>query len=114
MATIDSSLVRNELRAIRDTSNVLKKQLKDMFKQLQKDPSEFSAMEVVPKDLIRDDLTFRKVYLEHQSHTFRVVFVHWTFPDDPDRPEHVDIILAFPRKNGYKIDWDWVRDRVKK
>jgi hypothetical protein len=107
MATIDIELVTRPLQAIKSTSRVVAKLLYECLEAIETEPAQFDELdEVRPSTaaLFRQ-ATFRKAYIEHGKHSFRLVFVHWTFsPDD----EHVDVIYAFPRKRGYPIDWDWI------
>lgn len=110
MATIDTDLVDRELRAIISTSNIIKKQLYDALERMEQDPSVFEELgEVHPAIQDMPNLVaIRKVVLTHRRHDFRIVFAHWTLEDES---EHCDLLLAFPRRSGYKIDWSWV-DRV--
>lgn len=106
MASVDSSYVRDELRAVARTSNVVKKLLWEALEKLEEAPESFEELQDVPPDLKvkYPEATFRKIYIEHRRHSFRLIFIHWQIePDD-----HVDIIYAFPRKKGYAIDWEWV------
>jgi hypothetical protein len=54
--------------------------------------------------------SMRKVYLTHRKHNYRLVFLHRT---PPDGSEHVDVLLAFRRKEGYAIDWNSVADLLR-
>lgn len=36
--------------------------------------------------------TLRKVRVERDPHSFRLIFVHWILPDDDEIDEHVDVI----------------------
>jgi hypothetical protein len=109
MATIDTSYVRRELRAIIATSKVVARLVKKVLEQLEADPSAFDELDVVPDDVARRfrNATFRKAKIEHNPHSFRLVFIHWSFEEE-GREDHVDVIYAFPRKDGYEIDWKWI------
>ncbi|MBI1903875.1 MAG: hypothetical protein HYS13_22460 [Planctomycetia bacterium] len=114
MASIDSSYVKRELKAIAATSQLVKKLLQETFEALERDPSSFPLLDVVPEHVRQGYPTaqLRKAYLESGKHSFRLIFIHWTFPDS-DREDHVDIVYAFPRRKGYPIDWDDVEDFLK-
>ena len=107
MASIDSSYVRQELKAIIATSKVIEKLVHNALTRLEANPESFPLLEDVPRPIRRKfpHSIFRKVYIEHDKHSFRLVVIHWRLGGDDD---HVDIIYAFPRKDGYAIDWDWV------
>src|ERR1700730_9854048 len=108
MATLDTRLVYRELCAIRDTSQAVKSLLRDVLERIEKNPSSFPLLEDVPQNIAeRPNLFLRKASIRTHKHNFRLVFAHWTFPDHPGHQDHVDILLAFPRKYGYKIDWAW-------
>lgn len=106
MASIDSSLVRQEIKSIIATSQALKKQVKAMFERLETVPSFYDELDEIDPTIAAEfsNLTLRKVYLTTRRHDFRVVFAHWKIED----LEHVDLLLAFPRKRGYAIDWEWL------
>lgn len=112
MASIDTHLVRKELRAIAASSKAIKKLLYDALERLEENPSQFPALDDCPDDILKEypHATLRKVRIERDPHSFRLVFVHWILPDDDGIDEHVDVIYAFPRKRGYSIDWAWVND----
>ncbi|HET6881772.1 MAG TPA: hypothetical protein VFI31_16530 [Pirellulales bacterium] len=116
MASIDTHLVRKQLKAIAASSKAVKKLLYDALERLEENPSQFPALDECPEDLLREypDATLRKVYIERDPHSFRLVIIHWVFPDedgeDEGGEEHVDVIYAFPRKRGYSIDWEWVAE----
>ncbi|HVC94522.1 MAG TPA: hypothetical protein VND64_12565 [Pirellulales bacterium] len=107
MASVDTSLVRKELKAIAARSKVVRKLLYEALEGLEEDPSQYSELEMYPAELRQKypDVVLRKVYIEHNPHNYRLVFIHWTFEDSS---EHVDVIYAFPRKRGYPIDWEQV------
>ena len=104
MATIDSHLIRQELKAICATSNALNAQVKLMLEQLETDPSSFDELDTVDGEISRDfpKVTLRKIYLTSNPQNFRVIAAHW------EELDHVDLILAFPRGKGYHIDWAWL------
>lgn len=107
MATIDSSYVEKELRAIRDTSQAVRKLLRQRFEQLEANPGGFPTLERVDPRIRAEfpGVTLRKVKIESGRHSFRLVCAHWEFEEGE---EHVDILYAFRRKAGYPIDWDWI------
>lgn len=108
MATVDTSYVNRELRAIAGRSRAVRTKLRQALEALEDNPSQFEPLKEVPPQIAEQypNATFRKVKLEHNPHMYRLVVVHWTFDDKS--PDHVDVIYAFPRKSGYPIDWDEV------
>lgn len=108
MASIDSSYVRQELKAIIATSKIIARLVEKTFERLETDPGSFDELEDVQPQIAGryPKATFRKAYIEHRKHNFRLVFIHWSSDDEHD--EHVDVIYAFARKRGYPINWDWV------
>ena len=110
MATIDTRLVRRELRVIQDTSQGISKLLRKTLEQIESNPSAFSALEIIPDRITAlSNLVIRKAKITLGKHDFRLVFAHRTLDDGS---EHVDMLLAFRRKKGYEIDWDWVADAL--
>lgn len=111
MASIDSHLVAREIHAINGLSQGMKKQIKAMFKQLESDPSAYRELDAVDPSITSDfpDVTLRKAYIRQHRHNFRVIFAHWKLNDDD---EHVDLLVAFPRKENYDIDWEWIAKRL--
>ena len=109
MATIDTSYVRRELQAIAASSSAVKKLLYEALEGLEKNPSAFPRLEIVPPELQAryPSLAMRKVYIETGKHSYRLVVAHWTLSP---RTEHVDVLYAFPRKKGYPIDWDKLKE----
>src|SRR5580704_1356745 len=107
MATIDTSYVTAELKAIAATSKPIRKLLYDALATLEEKPGSFPKLDDVPRSIRRRFPTaiFRKVKLIHDPHGFRLVVIHWRNPNGED---HVDVIYAFSRKEGYEIDWTWV------
>jgi len=111
MATIDTDRVDKELRAMIKTSNVIKAQLRSALEKLEKDPSEFERLKYVPPSLsaFKNLDSIRKIKLISKKHDFRIVFAHWKFESGA---EHSDLLIAFPRKAGYDIDWDWIEQQL--
>jgi hypothetical protein len=72
---------------------------------LEKDPGQFPLLDDVPRRIRKlfPTAIFRKIYIRHNPHSFRLVVIHWRRGASED---HVDVIYAFPRKDGYAIDWD--------
>lgn len=114
MASIDTSHVERALRAMLASSSVIKRLLRDCLEQLESDPGSFPELEDVPERIrtAYANVTLRKVYLESNKHSFRLIFAHWKVSENT---EHVDVLYAFPRKRGYQIDWDcvdaWLEDQ---
>lgn len=107
MATLDTSYVRQELRAIADSSKSIRKLLYQALEMLESDPAAFPPLDIVDPSIARryTSVVFRKVKLESGTHSYRLVVAHWQFDD---REDHVDVLYAFPRRRGYPIDWDEV------
>lgn len=107
MATIDSSLVTADIHRLVHISGGVRKIVRTIFERTEDDPSQFEALDYVAPDVVASypNLTLRKAKVCHQKHDFRLVFAHWTLEDGG---EHCDILLVFPRKAGYQIDWDWI------
>jgi hypothetical protein len=107
MATIDTSYVRQELRAIADSSNAVKHLLRKALEKLEQNPSSFPVLEEVPDNLTASypNLTLRKIKLRSGKHNYRLVVAHWTLESGA---EHVDVLYAFRRQDGYPIDWTWL------
>jgi hypothetical protein len=112
MATIDSSFVRQEIKRIIATGQGMAKRLKALFEKLESDPSQFDELDELDPAIADEfsNVTLRKAYLTSGKHDFRIVFAHWKDTDF----EHVDLLLAFPRKRGYAIDWNWMGDILHK
>ncbi len=112
MATIDSSLVRQELKSIIASSQGLAQQAKPVFERLETDPSTFDKLEHVDPAVEAEfsNVTLRKAYLTSGRHDIRIIFAHWNDNDI----DHVDLLLAFPRKQGYEIDWAWIANILHK
>jgi len=111
MVTLDTSYVRQQLRAIADSSNAVRKLLYDTLERLETDPSSFPPLESVPPTVAAryPSVSFRKAKIESGRHTYRLVFAQWQFKD---RDDHVDVLYAFPRRSGYPIDWDEVDEML--
>src|SRR5262249_55152915 len=111
MATIDTSLVDRALHAIAATSNAVKTLLRDTLEQIEINPAQFELLDNVPPVLTKfgNLAGIRKAKITSKKHDFRLVFAHWRFDDEK---EHVDILLAFRRKDGYEIDWEWVESHL--
>jgi hypothetical protein len=108
MASLDTRLVYKELKKIAGASQAIKHKLRQILEQIETDPSSFRELEV-PRDIAKlaHLVAIRVANLTSHKHDFRIVFAHWRFADDS---EHADLLMAFPRKEGYQIDWDWVRE----
>lgn len=107
MATVDTSYVRRELKAIIATSKVVAKQIHNALEVLESSPGKFPKLDDIPSELAREypGATFRKIKIQHSRHSFRLIFIHWMFEGGG---EHVDVIYAFRRQEGYAIDWEWI------
>ena len=110
MATLDTSYVRQELFAIRDSSNAIKHLLHEALERLESNPGSFPELKDVPRRIrvAYPNVAMRKVVLESGKHSFRLVLAHWERTHD-----HVDVLYAFPRLRGYPIDWDEVEKWLK-
>jgi hypothetical protein len=82
------------------------------LKAIETDPSSFRPLKNVPADIA--DLGnldgIRVAEIVHHKHSFRIIFATWLLSDNR---EHSDLLLAFPRKEGYEIDWEWVSEVLK-
>ncbi|HEX5471107.1 MAG TPA: hypothetical protein VFW73_04440 [Lacipirellulaceae bacterium] len=112
MASIDTHLVRREIKAIAASSKAVKKLLYDALERLEENPSQFPELDDCPEGFATQypNATLKKVRIERDPHSYRLIVVHWILTDDDPPDEHVDIIYAFPRKRGYPIDWTWVAE----
>ena len=93
MATIDTSYVRQELRAIADSSNAVKHLLRKALEELEQNPSSFPPLEEVPGNLTASypNLTLRKIKLRSGKHNYRLVVAHWTLESGA---EHADVLYC--------------------
>ena len=84
--------------------------LRNALQTLERNPASFPALDHVPERITKafPRVTLRKIRLVSGKHNFRIIVAHW---DRGDREDHVDGLYAFPRRDGYPIDWDWV-DRL--
>ncbi len=107
MPSLDTSLVDKELVRISKTSQSVKKLLRSTLEKIEKSPSAFPLLEEVPIDLAEFEnlIAIRKAKITNQRHDFRLIFAHWRFEAD----DHVDLLMAFPRKADYRIDWIWLK-----
>lgn len=106
MATIDPRLVVKELRKIASVSQGVKKCLRDVLERIEDNPSDFSEVRDTPGISAFGHLVaIRKAKVINQKHDYRILFAHWRFKDGQ---EHVDLLMAFPREDDYKIDWEWI------
>ena len=106
-ATIDIRVVEKELRRIAKVSDGVKKQLHRTLAEIEQDPSQFDTLEAVEIPLPANTC-LRKAKIQHRKHSFRLIFAHHRLGDR----DHVDVLMAFPRKQGYDIDWSWVAGAV--
>jgi hypothetical protein len=104
-ASIDTSYVRRELRAMVAVSNAVRQRLRKALERIEADPSQFEELHDVPPRIraTYPGLVMRKVKIESRRHNYRLVLAHWTLADGK---EHVDVLYAFRRQAGYPIDWD--------
>src|SRR5947209_4183394 len=104
MATIDASLVAKELRTLVKISQGVKKLLKRTLEEIERDPSAFEKLKDVPAELMNLEslVAYRKAKIISHKHDYRILFAHWKFEEGE---EHVDLLLVFPRKDDYRIDW---------
>lgn len=109
MASIDTSLIRRELRAIEATSKRVSRLLYRALEKLEEDPAQFPELDYVhPRiEAVFAGVTLRKIKIVSGRHNFRIIIAHWSRGDYED---HVDGIYAFARQPGYPIDWDWVQE----
>ena len=109
--TVDSSLVKAAIVRMNQTSQAVKSLVIEMFKVLESNPSQYSPLDEVDPAIQMEfpNVTFRKVAIRSYRHKFRVIFAHWKIDESE---EHVDVLLAFPRKGGNELDWDWISDML--
>ena len=108
MATIDSSMLSVTYGAILASSSIIKQKFWDCMEQLEDNPSGFPELDDVPERIrtAYANLTWRKIYLESNKHSFRLVFAQLEVFRGQG---HTQTILdAFLCKRGYPIDWDSV------
>jgi hypothetical protein len=112
MATIDTSLVDRELRGLLKISQGIKKLVRKAFEKIEKNPAAFPELSDLPDELtdFASLVAIRKVKIISQKHDFRILFAHWKFDDGT---EHADLLMIFPRKDDYRIDWDWISSNLK-
>lgn len=108
MATLRTHLVDQQIRRMLRVSQRIKKLLYETFKHIEQDPSAFEELDDAPEwvGMVPNLVALRKAKVIHQKHDFRLIFAHWKWEDGS---EHVDLLLVFPRKQGYQIDWEWVQ-----
>jgi hypothetical protein len=106
MATIDHSFVEPELKALFGVSNGVKKLARQILESIEQNPAAFSTLEGLPVDLSPYPGVFiRKASVTLRRHDYRIVFLHRR---QEDGCEHVDLLYIFKRKEGYRIDWQWI------
>jgi len=110
-ASIDTSYVRRELRAIASASHRVKHLLQNALEKIETSPSQFDELNYVSPKIkaAYSGVVMRKVRIQCGQHNYRLILAHWTFADGR---EHVDILYAFPRQDGYPIDWDEVGEML--
>jgi len=106
-ATVDIRLVEKELRRIAKVSDGVRKQLQRTLADMEQDPGRFDTLEAVEIPLPANTC-LRKAKIQHRKYSFRLLFAHHRLGDR----DHVDVLMAFPRRQGYDIDWSWVADAV--
>ncbi len=95
MATIDSDLARRGIERMISASTAVKGEVRRMFRQLEKNASYYEELDIVDPSVteaFQSAVTLRKVRITAHKHDYRVIFAHWTDAN------HVDLLMAFPRK----------------
>ncbi len=107
MDIVSRRFVTNELKALIRLSQGIKKLVRDALERLESDPRAEESLEDVPPDLSsREDLYFPKVKITNGPHDFRILAVGVKQGSGDD---YVELLYVFRRKDGYKLDWDWIR-----
>src|SRR5437762_1493500 len=111
MATLDPRRVGKELKRIAATSQAVKHLLFETLEFIESQPASFAELTNVPAGVanLGHLSAIRKAKIVHRKHDFRLIFAHWRFEDES---EHVDLLLAFRRRDGYEIDWNWVTETL--
>ena len=107
MATIDTSYVRRELRAIADSSNAVKHLLRKALEKLEQNPSSFPPLEEVPGNLTASypNLALRKIKLRSGKHNYRLVVAPWTL-ESGRRTRGRALCLSSAGRISYRLDVD--------
>lgn len=109
MATIDIRLVQDAIRRIAATSQGVKHELRTVMGRIEDDPASFPPLESMPEGFASrlEELGAhaRKAKVINGRHDFRLLMLH---KEHRDRDDHVVIFDAFPRKDNYQIDWEWL------
>jgi len=105
-AIVRTALVEREIRAMRARSSQVRHQTDRAFATAESNPATFPEVDDVEGLLAdRKDIVLRKVKIRHQSHDFRMLFLHHRRSEVPDL---VDFVYVFDREDGYEIDWEWI------
>src|SRR5438067_2203735 len=106
MATINCDWVDRPLKAMLSVSQGVKKEAFTVLKAIERDPRSFDELQDLPDDFaIPPGIAIRKAAVINRKHDYRIVFLHRQLDDES---EHVDLLFIFKRKDGYKIDWEWI------
>ncbi len=109
-AIVRTTLVEREIRAMRARSSQVRHQTDRAFETAENNPTAFPEVDEVEGVLSgRMDVTLRKVKIRHQSHDFRLLFLHHRRNDGPDL---VDFVYVFDREDGYEINWEWIDSMI--
>jgi hypothetical protein len=107
MAVVSKRFVHEQLKALIGRSQGGKKLMHDALERLESEPRSLETLEDVPADLAcRENLYFPKVKITSGSHDYRILAVGIKREDGED---YVELLYVFRRRDGYKLDWDWIR-----
>jgi hypothetical protein len=112
MAVVDISHVEKQLKAIMKGSNIVKNLVRKALEQVEHDPAAYGTLTPPPDfpELVgRSDVFVRKVPIVHQSHDYRMVYLHLV--RDPE--DSVVFLYVRPREDDYRsLDWDQIRSFI--
>ncbi len=99
--------VERDLKALLAVSQGIKKRAQTVLAKIAQDAGSFPVLEVVPLDLTPyPGVAIRKARVVQGRHDYRIIFLHRVLDDGS---EHAELLYVIPRKDGYRIDWEWIK-----
>ena len=93
--------------ALLAVSQGVKKRAYKVLEKIEQDPVTFPVLDDVPLDMSPyPGVAVRKARVAQGKHDYRIIFLHRLLEDGS---EHVDLLYVIKRKDGYRIDWEWIK-----
>jgi hypothetical protein len=108
VAIVRVDFVKREIGIVSKASREVENRVKEILATVEENPAAYGTLkkDVPPEIAARSDVFIRKVAITNSGQDVRMVYLHRIREDGE---EQVDFLYVFFRRDGWNIDWQWIK-----